>query len=289
MKDAQPEILKIVLGQYAHGVKPNLRDLPRLLTLLETTPKLRPQVLEGLGQFPAAAETFPVVLPWVDDEHPSVRMAAMKALVQATDEPARAVPVLVRMVSDAHPRVAATAGRLLAEADPKTADEVVRHVLLPRLQSEEPAVQIGAAGALTGMPQATAHRLTLIRLLAVESSASPVTPMVQYQLAEVLGEMGPLGEDAVPALLHLIERTSPHDPMLIVPVTALGKIGNGDRSVLDVLIRLHGLPRHPTRFSPAIYCDCHARKTRIGTQRRVETPSVRCFPRPFGGSPAGRP
>ncbi len=254
LKDAQPEILKIALMQYANGVKPNLRDLPTLLKVLESERKFRPQVLEGLGQFPAAAETFSVILPWTDDENPAVRIAAMKALVRSADEPARAVPVLVRMVSDSHPRVSAVAGNLLAEADPNTAENVVQSVLLPRLQSDEPAVQIGAAGALSEMPQAAAHRLTLIRLLSAESSASPVTPMVQYQLAEALGNIGPLAQDAVPALLNLIQRTSPHDPLLIVPVTALGKIGYADRTVLDVLIRLHGLPQrhHGFRLHSAV-------------------------------------
>ena len=254
LKDAQGGILEIALRQYAIGVEPNPRDLPVLLGLLKTQPQLRPLVLEGLGHFSAASEIFSAVELWTNDENPAIRAAAAKVLVRVADDRNRVVPILVRMVSDAHPRVAEVAGHLLAETAPQTAQAVVRDVLLPRLQSDEAGGQIAAAGALSGMSRfAAGERLTLIRLLARESSASPVTPVVQFELAKALGNMGPIAQDAVPALLNLIERTSPRDPLLIVPVVALGKIGYADQSVLDVLIRLHGHPQsRRSRLRPAV-------------------------------------
>ncbi len=244
LRDAQAGILEIALSQYSNRVAANPGDLPALLGLLETRPRLRPLVLQGLMRFPPSSETFGAVEPWTNAEDPAVRAAAVEALVRVADDRERVVGILVRMVSDSHPRVAKAAARMLGEAAPQTAEAVVRDVLLPRLQSDEPGVQIAAAGALSGLPRfAMSERLTLIRVLAHESSASPVPPVVQFELAETLGQMGPAAQDAVPALLNLIERTSPRDPMLIVPVQALGNIGYADRSVLDVLIRLHGHPQ----------------------------------------------
>jgi len=57
-------------------------------------------------------------------------------------------------------------------------------------------------------------------------------------LVQAVGNMGPLAEDAVPAVLGFVERLNPRDPRLAIGVTALGKIGSAAPEVLDTLVQL---------------------------------------------------
>jgi HEAT repeat protein len=179
------------------------------------------------------------IFEWTKSEEAATRRAAALAFVRLTDNAERVRPILMRMLLDSDPHVARQAALLLAEYTPAELPDLVKNLLMPRVHSPEESIQISAVAALSGMPEAAAsERLTLIRMLASESSKMAVSRTLQYELAEALGSMGPVAKDAGPAILSLLERTHRRDPRIVAPIIALGKIGAGDQEVLNALLEM---------------------------------------------------
>ncbi len=243
--DSHDPIVELALQEWPRGQKADSQVVPKLARMLNNQPELRGLVLNGLGNCGLdAGSAFEDIVFWTEDQDPDIKIAAATALVKVANPQEKTHRVLMRLLRDADPNVARHAGQLTSETISETnASKIVREILLPRLQSNDEAVQISAAAALAGMPQAAiSQRQTLARLLLEESADHSVPQAVKFQLAEVLGNMGPAAADSVAAVLHLIHQSSPKDEQLIIPVTALGKIGASTPAVLDCLIHLHNQP-----------------------------------------------
>lgn len=241
LKDPYHRIAKIAVSEAVRSQTPDLQNLQRLVGLLNTKTELRASALQAVAVYGSQATGhFADIQQWTQDSDPDVRLEAITTLVRITDDLDRVVPSLRELLLDSHPDVARRSARLLAEVAPEAVPSIITQVLLPRLSSRNVPTQVSAAAALSGMPEAAAaHRLTLIRLLANQSSDRVIAPAVQFQLTEALGNMGPIARDAVPVLLNLVQRTDWNDPQLIVPLRALGNIGPSDRSVVKTLLQLH--------------------------------------------------
>ena len=244
LRDSELEIVKIAVTEWTADPERDPGALPQLLDLLRDQPSLRLLILEAIAaQGPSDFDVFPAVAAWADSEDPAIRQAALVALVRTTSDRERARPILLRRLADGSPQVARQAARLLARIAPSELPDIVRDLLMPRVDSGQESVQIAAIAALSGMPEAAAsERISLIRMLSVVSSEMAVSLPVQYALAETLGSMGPAARDAVPAILSLLQRTSPEDPRLAIPIAALGKIGDNSPAVVETLIRLYDEP-----------------------------------------------
>lgn len=235
-----------------------------------------PRVLEALAASTGAAWGDFEDLPWCDGdvavtvgealaEHPRAQSSFLLALLDAEDEEVRrgaryALEALCQQRRPVTAPIAAALGERVLIGD--LADRRGTVAVLSRLGSsaalaarplgvalddDDPQVRGHAAVALAGLRDPRAIP-TLVALLD-EDHLFP-------RIAEALGRFGAAARDAVPALLDVLGRKPPREPLLsqnrpIQVAAALGRIGPEARAAVPALIAL--LKKQPhTRMAAAL-------------------------------------
>jgi HEAT repeat protein len=180
--------------------------------------------VQALGLIgPGAKRAVPTLIQMLDDET-TIRAAAVTTL---TTIGGSAVPELIGALRDRELSSAAKQSipAVLAEIGEPATDIVA--ALMQAIEDTDSVLQRAAASSLSHIGQPAIPRM--VASVRMKLSSNPL------RIIWALGEMGPVAQDAVPALIDVL---SDDQNMRAEAAIALGKVGPGARDALPVLTDL---------------------------------------------------
>lgn len=149
------------------------------------------QVLRGLGE--KAAPAAPALVERLESSSSEVRLAALEALEELGDLPEKSLPPITRQLAHEQEPIRRAATRVLARQGPRASSalEPIREAF----SDSRGELRVAQARAIVSLMESREKRLEFL-LEALEDRESPVRRAVM----EMLGEIGPAAQAAVPVL-----------------------------------------------------------------------------------------
>ena len=204
------------------AAEPSVADLIAELKSGDETARLA--AIDGLGQKgEQAADAVPALAALLKDPSPAVRAHAVKSLGKIGAKAKPAVPELALLISDK--------------------DETVRRMVVGALRKIHPSPQVSVPLFVKVMEDADpAVRIRAMRALAA-SGKDAVPFMIEalknekaaYWAALVLNQIGPEAQDAVPALIGLLDDKRPYVRREVM--LALAEIGKPAAPAVPQLVK----------------------------------------------------
>jgi HEAT repeat protein len=202
------------IGPRAEGAVGPLADM-----LQNPNASLRLRAATALGELiPTSRKAIPALLARLEDKDPKVRAKAASVLGGLGPEPKAAVPALLRCAKDPEADVRLAAVYALGAMGPEAKAAVP--LLLERFQDRALDVhaRLGAAYALGRInPRASAPAL-------IKGLSDP-NPAVHQQSCKVLGEIGPVTKEVVPALVGVLRPKKNFGHLPVLAAAGLGRMG----------------------------------------------------------------
>lgn len=216
-------------------------------SLSATNPKARLKACEILGQLGSAAEkTVPALLLRLKDDDELIVRAATTALGRIHAQPKLVLPALNALLGQKSTAVRITAVRAIAEFGTEAADSAP--LIVKVLADENTVLRASAAETLGHIKDARVEVIdALVKALSDASgmvtvnaanalsqmgtpAVSPLVKMLDDEnyralAVEVLGEIGPDAESAVPALVNLLPKVGDDEDLQRGVFIALATIG----------------------------------------------------------------
>jgi HEAT repeat protein len=194
------------------GLGPAARPaLPELVASLNHKQRgIRSTAFEALiGLGPAVEGVIPVVLQTLKHPDSSMRMRAATALSEFEVYSPGIIAALTEALADPLPMVRQAAVQTLAQAGPAAISALPQ--LGPMLNERDNYLRLSAADALWRISPEQARVIVplLIGLMDPEASLGDAPDLsLEFRVAavEIMGEMGPLAKEAVPALRRLLHK-----------------------------------------------------------------------------------
>jgi HEAT repeat protein len=217
----------------------------------------------ALGELiPTSRKAIPALLARLEDEDPKVRAKAASVLGGLGPEPKAAVPALLRCAKDPEADVRLAAVYALGAMGPEAKAAVP--LLLERFQDRALDVhaRLGAAYALGHIdPRAAAPAL-------IKGLSDP-HPAVHQQSCKVLGEIGPVTKEVVPALVGALRPKKNFGHLPTLAAEALGRMGPAAEGAVGPLTELLKNPADAERCLRAAEA-----LGRIGVGPRTAVPAL---------------
>jgi HEAT repeat protein len=283
MRSATPEHIRLglkavaALPDHAEGLTPEILAALDRLSLDKVAQAV---LIDILGSVSAMKCTLRPAIPrlakLLESREPEVRVAIARTLFDIGADPATLVPWLTPLLTHTANNVVVAAGRLLVEIDP---DEARRRVtlLVPRLHTQPGAVNRSALSALSAMRSQAGEAIPALLPLLDQADVriveqvlsmlvdigrdSPVVLSIlvsslgneaigidrRVAYARALGNLGPAGESAVPALRDIVDRPAAESEprggarlyteldLRVAAIAALGRIAPDDPQVIGAL------------------------------------------------------
>ena len=192
-------------------------------SLSSPTESVRLSAIDSLGRAgPKAAKAVEALTGLLEDESASVRAHAAKALGHIGKPAVPAVKVLAALIADENAQVRRAAVEALADIEP--GPEVGVPIIVKMLEDADPAARIRALDALAEEGKTAVPHL--INALEKEEAV--------YWACLVLSEIGPDAEEAVPALIKVLDDKRPG--VRREAILALAAIGEASAPATDALV-----------------------------------------------------
>jgi HEAT repeat protein len=299
LRSASPEHIRLglkavaALPDHAEGLTPEILAALDRLNLDKVGPSVLTDILGSLSAMKSGLRpAIPRLAKLLESREPEVRVAVARALVDIGADPATLVPGLTPLLTHTANSVVVATGRLLVEIDPDEARRQVR-LIVPRLHAQPGAVNRSALAALSAMRSQAGEAIPALLPLLEQTDVRIVeqvlgmlvdigrdSPAVlailvsslgsdtigidrRVAYARALGNLGPAGEAAVPALRDILDRpTAESEPrggarlytaldLRVAAIAALGRIQPDDPQVIGAL-RSQLLSRFPKVRVPAL-------------------------------------
>jgi len=237
--------------------------VPAIVAILEQDlPFVRTGLLHVLVAIgPDAKEAVPVLMKTAGNQNFHARYLSCRALGRLGPAAKPAVGLLIKALRDNVTSVRRNAAEALGRLGPAVAPEAVKPLIDtiddPLVPVREEAVRalgdfgdlakpaIPALEAAAFSPQSRVQAQAALALWKLTKNAQPLLPVLkellhggnlEWEAAQVLGEMGPAAEPVVPDLIAALERGD--ESVQIFTAEALGRIGPAAKPALPALRKL---------------------------------------------------
>ncbi len=268
LKDPNADVRNLacqVLGQMGKEASPAVADLTA--TLKDKEPFVRGVAATALWDVAKKKEGLDELVRLLNDDNPTLRRWAATTLGLRGPEARETVPALEKAIRDPHPVVRVEAANALWTI---TRKEETCRLLASMLQDGDATVRSTAAVVL-GLPSgegAVRAVPALVRALWDDDSR------VRSNAAEALGRIGSKAQQALPALLAILDAKVEEDHVVSAATEAVGLLGKESKPAMTALrMKL----KHPIGYVRALAA---LGLSRIEKDPEAQTVARKCLSHP---------